>query len=195
MNPETAVATLPPVNWTLEILKLTVPPLLTALAVLIGAWAAYRFANRGRKEDILYKERYKDFEEIATFLSEIRRKCAKYLDIDMGPSSKEIAYHVLQFAKKTSDNFSSILNRQPNRRHLVLLSEETNAAYYSTLLILERLIGFVSEYIPSKEEHYPETIEMAFADYYDILEQIKNLSNEAEACIKFGFKDLDLPRR
>ncbi|MFC3833074.1 MULTISPECIES: hypothetical protein [Deinococcus] len=55
-----AAAALPPVNWPLELLKLFVPPILT----LIGVYIAFKLANRGRKYEILYKERYRATEEV-----------------------------------------------------------------------------------------------------------------------------------
>jgi hypothetical protein len=48
------------VNWAAEIVKF----ISTLGGVSIGAYAAYQFANKGRKEDLLIKERYKASETI-----------------------------------------------------------------------------------------------------------------------------------
>lgn len=64
MPVETVAASASQVNWWFEWAKLLVPGTVTGLVAVSAATLAYRFANRGRREDIFYKEKYKLYESL-----------------------------------------------------------------------------------------------------------------------------------
>lgn len=192
MNLETVAAVLPPVNWPLETLKIFGP----AIVALTAAYLGFQLANRGRKYEILYRERYKSFEELAGFLYQIKDHCESYLNRDT-PGHREMPHYVPQFAKEVCGDLYPLHQKQPNKRHLILLGSKTRAVYNSTILLLDVLIRDVNEYIPTQAEQYGKYVHenMAGAHFEEILVIVRKLLNETDEAIRLAFKDIDLPRR
>lgn len=56
-------------DWTLEITKLVVTPVLAG----VGAYVAFMLSNRGKKHDLLYKEKLEAFKSLSTEMLRLRK--------------------------------------------------------------------------------------------------------------------------
>lgn len=172
--------------------KIIIPPLITASIALTAAFLAYRFARRGRKEDILYKERYKSFEAIAGYLYEIMRFSDQKVETySKNPSRNHEILKILEELKKELD---ILIDNEPNRINLVLLNSKTRSTYYSSVIILENLGKNITNHIIRlKNSNMPAHSDPLISkDIYKVLLELKN---EADECQKLAFSDLDLPRK
>lgn len=145
-------APVPLPSW-FEWLKVIAPPIITGLVVLAGAYITYRFANRGRREEILYKERYKGFEEISGYLHSIEDFSLKYnkkLDelenyLDETISSEDL----ILISQEIISGVSELLSQRPNNKYLTLQHEGASVDYYgviNSLDILKELAEITSGY-------------------------------------------------
>lgn len=172
--------------------KILIPPLLTASIAIFAAVVAYVFAKRGRKEDILYKEKYKSFEAVAGFLFEIMR----FVDETDETTRilKIVKSRLPNAAKYVFEELEKISKNEPNRRHLVLLNSDTRKAYYLVVGSLDQLLK--KTYYLSKDIEGRKTV---VRDYEEEIAQIeaalKQLKRDANTCQQLAFDDLELPRR
>lgn len=108
-------------------------PLVTGLAAI--TFAAYslkvtsRNAENARKQDILYKERYKSYEVLAEYLFDIVRNFDKYQLSGYEPLSQAIYGDTVKIIKESKE----IIESEPNRRHLTLFSDTSKEQYYEVL--------------------------------------------------------------
>ena len=58
-------------------MKVTVAPFLTGCFVLLGAFVGFKLANKGRKYDILYKERFNSNQRVMGLLFKLRKSLSK----------------------------------------------------------------------------------------------------------------------
>lgn len=65
------------ITW-FDWVKLIVPGVVTGTVAVVAAYFAYSYARRGRKEDILYKERYKLYESLDEKLEVIHKMSSEF---------------------------------------------------------------------------------------------------------------------
>lgn len=141
-------APVPLPSW-FEWAKLIVPPIITGLVVLAGAYITYHFANRGRKEDILYKERYKGFEELVgytytldRFFDNVVKELNCYTHGEKTPESFNT------YVEQVIIDLRKIVDSRPNDKNLVLQSEHSKKLYSRVLtktLSISHHLDFIYE--------------------------------------------------
>lgn len=191
-------APVPLPSW-FEWAKLIVPPIITGLVVLVGAYITYLFANRGRREDILYKERYKGFEEISGYLHSIEDFSLKYnnkLDelenyLDDTISSEDL----LSISQEITSGVSELLNQRPSNKYLTLQHDGASMDYYGVingLEILKELAEITNGYTFDDTAESNETKKEASEH---LKEQLYLVRMSAYETVEVLLENLKLPKR
>ncbi|WP_156372881.1 hypothetical protein [Deinococcus sp. Leaf326] len=183
------------VNWTLELLRLFVPPILTLLGALFGAWIGFDLANRGRKYEILYRERFKGFEAIATYAYSIR-DTSKEFRIYLASETRTDPEGLYVFGEFAEDKVLMLEETKANRSSAVLLSDESKnnlghllVAHFKTKLYMQSIVWQGQK--PDKETN-PEVLR---GKIERLNSDLADLEQKAEALIESAFRDVDLPRK
>lgn len=185
-----------PINWGLEVAKLLVPPILTGVTVLTGAAITYRYATRGRKEDILFKERYKGFEQISSYCHDMKRLA---LDLRLYHSvivTEGIQESIVKFASENNPRILKAYKDIPNTTNAVLLSDKSKALLNELIQIVESLNYFTVGIIQNSKP--PEFISKE--DYQkirerDLNEMLDKLLYKSQELATQALIDVDLPKR
>lgn len=185
----------------LDFAKIAIPPLITGAVVIRVAQLTYQYANKGRKEDILYKERYKGFEAISSYAHSMESKIDK-LEHEM------ISYMGRTF-KNTEDRTNAVIKMSeeyyrlfsipeieiPNMTHTALMRKETRkefiqlSQWHSQLLIFLHWNTLEAYHKDSPLAANPKELIDEIIHYIHLCRvSINNL-------IKLAFEDIDLPER
>lgn len=184
-------------DWPLEIFKVAA----TGLFAFGGAFLAFRFASIGRKQDILFKEKYKNFEKVVDGLFDSRHSMREMTLKMMVFRSKNIS--TLVYAELTNylrDMSSGCLKISEQlelyQKHMILTSLTNQIKLQEIQSIALSIAGYANEqtvFILKKYEDGDANSEFIsqIIDKFILLSQ--NFDEEVKALILSMYKDQNLP--
>lgn len=178
------------VSWGLEIGKIVA----TGLVAFGAAFGGYKLANIGRKYDILYKERYKSFEEVAGFLYAVIYLFDNLIEVSEQISSVMNGDPARNLVADAEHSLKKLLDeiKPPNNRYLALLSPETRTLYYAALKQIDELAEVLLEIRlnGSGIESDPATYE---AHKSDLAQSITKTCLECTKAVDSALADMKFP--
>ncbi|MDV6373215.1 hypothetical protein [Deinococcus arenicola] len=197
MSAETATAVNQIPMW-FEWVKLIVPGIVTGLVILLGAYLAYVFARRGRKEDILYKERYRAYGEVAGYMYDIRKFIRIHtLTFDGSYQTEQEVIEAMDIGQKA---LNKLIESEPNKRNLVLLEDGIYSAYFNVELAIESIDSRVRNVsMGLRDGKYEKTeYRRKMHEIYKIMVSSQGIVNECDEIAHRTmdmFKDVDKPNK
>lgn len=187
-----------PLPSLFEWVKVIAPPIITGAVVLLGIRKTYDYANKGRKEDILYKERYKNFEAISIYAHSMENLIYEISEevrlIVLIPKRQNADYMSNAFSNLLEDSYK-LIESTPNVSSIILFREDTKVSFYGLITSHPALNSLLYKY--SLSENYVND-----SNYLDIdkmsavfMGMIKQITQYKERVIELALRDLDLPKR
>jgi len=177
--------------------KLLIPPFGTGLVALVGAYIGFKLANKGRKYEILYKERFKGFEEIAGYLTVIESICDKHITQLSTASNYPDgipSMYLIQNVEKIRMEFMVAMGQAPNYKFLALQEKHIAAEYQATDYLIQEFCDSI-RFKLDQEEAMVEDSEYRESEYSRILGTLVDLMNHCIDTKEAAYKALDLPKR
>lgn len=178
-------------NWAVEGTKI----LATGLVAFGAAYWGYKLANNTRRYEILYKERFKGFENVAAYAYSLR-DAAKDFRMYLRVVTEDNPVKVLSFAESIADRALKIEEAKPNRINSVLLSQ-TSKDNFNKLLDAHFAFNIFLAAVGYKSRENPQGLTDAILQekITTFRELFDDLEKNADALIESAFKDIDLPRK
>ena len=183
----------PEANWTVEIVRIVA----TGGIALFGAWIGFGLANRGRKYDLLYKERFASFKVLAD-------NCLVLRNITIGLYKDIYKYNVdddnNERGSKQSklDNMTIKINTHLSKlradtKDLILMDIKTRKNYEETIKNTEKLvkdIGILQNFMSTRT---PENNANRHIVINNVAQDLRFIEELTRDTVNYGLTQQGLP--
>lgn len=134
----------PEANWTVEIVRIAA----TGGIALLGAWIGFGLANRGRKYDLLYKERFNSFKQFCDQTLQIKHYVEKVLKessslIDTISSNRTTLWDLEPIRRNGLEIERIVKLLDISQGSIVLINSSTRQSYTQILYSVSRLTTLI----------------------------------------------------
>jgi len=183
----------PEANWTVEIVRIVA----TGGTALLGAWIGFGLANRGRKYDLLYKERFASFKGLADnciVLRNITIDLYKNIyEYDVSDDNNEIRSKQSKLININMKIIMHLSKLKTDTKDLILMDIKTRKNYEELIEYTEKLIKDIEILQKFMNARTPENNANRRIVINNVAQDLQSIEELTRGTVNYGLTQQGLP--